>query len=62
MKKQSVKKLNVKVNTLNNQVVMVNMVTFGLNLNQTQVKDLNSLTLSLVVASHVNTSNLLAKV
>ena len=49
--------LIVKVNTLNNLVVVDNMVTYGLSLNQTQAKDLNSSMLSLVVQSHVNISN-----
>lgn len=51
--KRFVKLLNVKVNTLSNLVVVVNMVTFGFALNRTQIKDSNSSTLSSVVPSHV---------
>ena len=39
---------------LNNLVVVVNMVMYGLDLNQTQIKDMNSLMQSLVVLFHVN--------
>ena len=58
-KKQSVQLQSVKVNTSNKVVVMVNMVTFGSDLNLTQAKDLNSSTQLLVVQSQENTSNLL---
>jgi translation elongation factor EF-G len=37
------KLLNAKVNILSNQVVVDNMVTFGLNSNQTQIKVMSSL-------------------
>ena len=53
--KQLERQANVKVNTSNNPVVMVNMVTFGLDLNQTQAKDSNSSMLSLVVLFQENT-------
>ncbi|EJW96808.1 membrane protein [gut metagenome] len=60
--KQSLKLLIAKVNSFVNLVVVVNMVTFGLNSNQIQTKVMNSLIISLVVLSLVNTFLLLIKV